>query len=285
MNIKILLSLILIIIVISYYESIEIKKSVYNDIYLKKLRDIDKKLDIIASKKDYFKLFEFSLKMSENKVGDTRYLYGILSKNKKVEVTDEDLSYLDLDNDFLKIINKYKKKFKCKNVTIGVSQDVGNSLDRIYIEPYLENKMRSREGDPKYVSYEREGGKINTRYYNSKEINKYLGDRFKNSGTFGHILNDYFPDYKIRPIGFKYVTTKDKKVDSYRFYPHEYNSILDLKNMILDLAVYFKMNNSNMIKIKRWIENFKEYKADVIGVTLYPTYNITFYSREVTQYV
>ena len=163
MNIKIFISLILIILVISYYESIEIKKSVYNDIYLKKLRDIDKKLDIIASKKDYFKLFEFSLKMSENKVGDTRYLYGILSKNNKVDVTDEDLRYLDLDNDFFKIIKKYKKKYKCKNVTIGISQDVGNSLDRIYIEPYLENKMRSREGDPKYESYEKEGNKINTR--------------------------------------------------------------------------------------------------------------------------
>ena len=53
--------------------------------------------------------------------------------------------------------------------------------------------------------------------------------------------------------------------------------------MILELADYF--NIEDMIEVKKWIYHFKNNEVNVIGITFSPKQNISFYTRELTEYI
>lgn len=284
MNIYILL----ILTIISYFlienENKIIKKELYNKQLINYIKDVDIKLDYISKTYNCAKMHEFSLKLSNNNVHNQRYAYGIgITENgptKFNKIKKELYNKLNIQKEFIDIINKYQKKnSKLEIVAFGVSKDNNDETERVYIE---NNNIIYK---PAIVSYEMtKDKKIYIRYYVYKKINDYLYEELNKLGYFGKIFIKYFPKYKIKNDGFKYSTTKEKKIIAFRIFIKEYNSIDDIKYFIFDIANYFNMDNKNMIEIKKWIHHFRYNELNILGITLYPKKSITLYSNEYTEY-
>ena len=227
-------------------------------------------------------MHEFSLKLSNNQVHNQRYAYG-------VGINDDEFNFNKIKNNLYKNLNiqkefidkideYYKKNPKIEIIAFGVSKDDDDSTKRIYLE------NNNNQYNSSIISYEMDkNNNIFTRYYLYKKINDYLYNELNNLGNFGKIFIKYFPKYKIKEDGYKYSTTKEKKIIAFRIYLREYNSINDIKYFIFELADHFNMNNHNIIKIKKWIHHFKYNELNIIGITLYPKQSITLYSNELTE--
>ena len=268
--------LLLIIFTITYYENIKVKDELYSKKMLDKFYEIDKKLDSLSIKYNTIKVYEFSIKLSKNKVSNKRYIYGVSSET---ELDRNIIKEIGISNEFQKITNNFLDNNNEKLRSIGFSQDMGISADRIYIEIFGDKKDDNK---PSIISYEKINNQIYIRQYRFKDIDDYLENKLNSSGDFGRIIKRYLPSYKFNNDGYKYYSSKLEKVESIRILLNEYNTVYDLRNLILELANYF--NISDMIEVKKWIYHFSKSEINMIGITFSPVYNICFYNREVTEY-
>ena len=261
MNIKILIILVIASIIMVCYENSQIKKDLYDKDLLSNLNVIDKNLDLLSIKYNCFKIYEFSIKMSENKVSNKRFAYGItLDGDLHKEIDKKILDDLNVPDTFKDLINKNLGDQKI--VSIGLSEDINNNADRVYVE------IDENEGnylDPSIISYEKIGEDIYTRTYISKNnITEYLSKKLLKCGKFGSIVNYYFPSHKLNDMGYQYKSDRIEGIKAFRIFLNEYNSVNDLKYFLFDLADYFKMSNENILKIKRWIYHFRHNEVNML---------------------
>ena len=280
MNIKIFFLLIIIIIGIILYENSIIKKELYDKKLLKELHNLDKILNKICIKHEAIKGYEFSMKLSNNKVENIRYAYGITGKMPNDNPLDESvINELNLTNEFKKLTFNYLKKTKNKLKSIGFSEDRDINANRVYFEVFDDRFNEI----PSIISYERINNKLYFREYNYDYLEEYLDDQIKKSGEFGKIISKYIPSYKFNTDGYKFKSEKIHNIESVRISLEEFIIINDLSNMIFELSEYFKIKD--LIKVKKWIHFFKEHEVNVLGITFSPKQNISFYTREITDFV
>ncbi len=280
MNIKIFLLLITIIISINLYENSIITKELYDKKLLKELHSLDNLLNKICAKHEAIKGYEFSMKLSKNKVENIRYAYGITGKMPNDNPLDESIiNELNLSKEFKKLTFNYLKNTKSKLKSIGFSEDRDINANRVYFEVFDE-KLNDI---PSIISYEKINNEIYFRQYNYDDLEEYLETQFNKSGKFGKIINKYIPNYKFSNDGYKFKSEKVEDIESIRITLEEYLTINDLSNMIYELSEYFEIKD--LSQVKKWIYFFKDHEVNVLGITFSPKQNISFYTRELTDFV
>lgn len=280
MNIKLFFLLIIVIISINLYESYIISKELYDSKLLKELKKLDKELNKICIKNEAIKGYEFSMKLSLNKVENIRYAYGITGKMPNDNPLDENIiNEINLSKEFRNLTFDYLKNTKSKLKSIGFSEDRDIGANRVYFEILNE---KSKEV-PTIASYEKINNKLYFREYNYDYLDEYLENQMNKCGKFGKIINKYIPNYKFRDDGYKFKSDKIDNIESIRITLEGYYTVSDLSNMIFELADYFKIKD--LIKIKKWIHFFKDHEVNVLGITFSPKQNITFYTRELTDFI
>ncbi len=280
MNIKLIFILIIIIIIINLYENFIIKKELYNEDLLKTLINLDQQLNEICIKHKAIKGYEFSLKLSKNKVNNIRYMYGLSSDVPNYNQLDINvINELNLSSEFRKLIFNYLKKNNFKLKSIGYSEDQAINAERVYFEIIDEIKKNI----PTIISYEKINNNIFLRKYKYEYLREYLENQIKKSGRFGKIITKYIPLNNFESDGYTFKSSKVENIESIRVTLVEYLEVNDLSNMILELADYF--NIEDMIEVKKWIYHFKNNEVNVIGITFSPKQNISFYTRELTEYI
>lgn len=282
MNIYILLILSIILFLYSKKECRVFKEDLYNKSIVANIKEIDVNIDELCKKYNLMKMYEFSIKLSSNKVSNKRYSYGIGSKSNSkislIEIKNQIFKKLKVSKKLSNIVNNFHKENNdAEIISIGFSKE--NDIDKIYMEI---DEIKNYQ--PSIISYEVNKEHIYKRLYTHKYFGEYLYDELKKYKDFGIIFNKYFPRHKIKEEGFKYVTSKDNNIIALRIYCKEYNSINDIKYFIFEICNFFKMDNNNLIKVKKWIHHFQYNELNIIGLTLYPSPSITLYCDELTEY-